>query len=378
MLNMPHATTERELSYSETLIGQLKQSANHVIFSCPETNGDIHLRPTSLLNSLEWISLSNLALSDNKSPAEKIFEARQIEEFVDEIAPPVQENENIRGGTYIFKQQAVCPFKAFSEIRLHARAVDTPVAGLRPMDRGNIVHYALELIWKVLQDSTTLIKMPETELQTLVKSCALQAIQKLMELTGTDRPNKRYLELESKRLEMILLEWLKLESLRPEFKVALQEHEIKANIGNIPITIRMDRVDELADGTRLIIDYKTGKTNDIKKWFGKRLDEPQLPLYCLVSGDNIAGISFGQLHPDNMTLSGVSKKNINIKTIKTLPETKHADAAFWDQQLQEWKNSLEKLGNDFMQGISHVDPVDIAQVCDHCQLRTFCRIHEKC
>jgi len=377
MLNMPHATTERELAWCESLIMQLKQSATNIIFSYPETNGDIHLRPTSLLNSLESVSLTELSLSDYKSPAENIFDMRMIEIFIDETAPPVNENENIRGGTHIFKQQAACPFKSFAEVRLHARSIDTPTTGLRAIDRGNIVHTALELIWKNLKNSRTLIEMPVEELKHIINTCAKKAINKTMESSDNGKRNTRYLELELKRLENILLEWLKLEKLRPEFTVAFQEHEIKATVGNIPITIRMDRIDELADGGQLIIDYKTGKNNEIKKWFGKRPDEPQLPLYCLVGGENISGISFGQLHPDTMSLSGVSKKNIHIKSIKTLPETHHADATLWNQQLHEWKIVLEDLGRNFLQGVAHVDPKDTSQICSHCKLHTFCRIHEK-
>ncbi|HSW93978.1 MAG TPA: PD-(D/E)XK nuclease family protein [Gammaproteobacteria bacterium] len=377
MLDMPHATTERELAWSESLLTQLKHSATTILFSHSKAHGDIPLRPSALLHSIESITPSELTLSDFTTPAEKIFAARRMEDFIDEVAPPVQENENIQGGTALFKQQAICPFKAFAEIRLHARAIDTPTMGLRPKDRGNIVHHAMERVWNSLKDSRTLTTLPEQELKNLITECARQAVQKTITSSALDKSNNRYLELELQRLEGIMLQWLIEEKKRPAFKVAFQEQEIQTTVGQISVTLRMDRIDELADGSQLIIDYKTGKNNDIKKWFGKRPDEPQLPLYCLSGGEAIAGISFAALHPEKVTFEGVSQKNLDIPSIRTLPEIKYADATLWEQQLAEWKTVMENLGNDFLQGIAHVDPKDPQTVCDHCQLHSFCRIHEK-
>lgn len=375
-LNMPHATTERELIYCKTLIHQLKNSATHVVMSYPEKNDDIHLQPSSLLNDIESTSLSELSLYDFASSAQAIFTTQTRESFTDEMAPPVQPNETIRGGTAIFKQQAACPFKAFAEIRLHARFIDTPTLGLRAIDRGNIVHKALELLWKTLKDSETLIKTPESQLKQIIKTCAEEAINTMLEPNNNKDSQQKYLDLERQRLEKVLVDWLIIESQRPAFKVAFQEHEINATVGNIPITLRVDRIDELNDGSHLIIDYKTGKNNEIKKWFGERPDEPQLPLYCLVSGDTISGIAFGQLHPDNMDISGISDKNIHIKSIKPLAEVNHTSVTSWDEQRQAWKMILEKLSHEFMEGNAHIDPKD-NQVCNHCHLHTFCRVHEK-
>ncbi len=374
-LNMPHATTEREYIYCESLIRQLKNSANHVIFSYPEKNEEIHLRPSALIND-SIPTLTEIRLEKFLSPAEIVLGSQQLEDFIDEIAPPIHPDETIHGGTSIFKQQAACPFKAFAEIRLHARFIEAPTLGLRAIDRGNIVHKALELFWQSIKDSQTLVKTPENQLKLFIHTCAEQAIQAVMGPFDDHQSNQRYFDLELQRLEKILFDWLQIERRRPAFKVAFQEHQINTTIGHIPIKIRVDRIDELADGSQLIIDYKTGQYNEIKKWFGERPDEPQLPLYCLLGGDTIAGIAFGQLHPDNMNMLGISKNNINIKSIKTLPEVSYATNTSWDQQLQDWKNRLENLGQQFLTGMAQVDPKE-NDVCTHCNLHTFCRVHEK-
>jgi ATP-dependent helicase/nuclease subunit B len=360
------------------LIAQLTQSASRIIFSYPQKNGDVDLRPSALLNSIEKISLEEIKISDFTSPAQKIFLEKNIEKFIDETGPIIGENEEVHGGAYIFKLQAACPFKAFAELRLHARRLETPTLGLRAIDRGNIVHKALELIWQEIKSSTILTTLSATELKQIIHDSAEQALYFILNANGDiDIPNPRYLALELLRLEKILLDWLTLEINRPEFKVAFQEFEIKVTVGSIPVTLRVDRIDELPDGNFLIIDYKTGKNNNIKDWFGTRPDEPQLPLYCIIGNRQTIAIAFGQLHPDDMALMGACKKNIDIKSMKTLPEISHAGATLWDEQLYEWRTILEKLGNDFRDGIATVDPKDLLNTCNTCKLHTFCRIHEK-
>lgn len=375
LLNMPHATTEREYLYCQSLMKQLKNTAAHVIFSYSEKNEDIHLRPSALINDIDTL-LTELTFENSLSPAELIFNSKQLENYVDETAPPIQKDEIIQGGTAIFKQQAACPFKAFAEWRLHARFIDSPTLGLRAIDRGNIVHKALEIIWQEIKDSHTLLQLSIYQLKNIIHTAAEQAIQTVMRTSEDSQSNQRYFNLELQRLEKILFDWMQIEKQRPEFKVAFQEHEIDTTIGHIPVKIRVDRIDELADGSQFIIDYKTGQYNEIKKWFSERPDEPQLPLYCVLGGEKITGIAFGQLHPDNMNMTGISKNNINIKSVKTLPEVNYASTTLWNEQLQEWKITLENLSQHFMNGVANVDPKE-KEICNHCNLQTFCRVHEK-
>ncbi|EKD55281.1 MAG: hypothetical protein ACD_60C00018G0006 [uncultured bacterium] len=372
-LHMPHATSERELIYCKKLVTQLKEHPKNIIFSHAEKEEEMDLRPSPLLNHIDTITLDDIKLSDYESIPEKIHSKKSSEIFLNDIAPPINDTEIIHGGTAIFKQQAACPFKAFTELRLHARSLETPTLGLRNIERGNIMHKALELIWKIIKNSDNLKLLTELELKKLIQENVNHAIRNVV----PDNLQKKYLLLEQKRLEKSLLEWLMLEKNRPAFNVIFQEHETHCSIGKIPLTLRIDRVDELNDGQYLIIDYKTGKNNHIKNWFSDRLDEPQLPLYCIANAEKTIGIAFGQLHADNMDLMGISKKNIDISSIKTLPEISYAKSSQWEQQLQEWKKTLESLSHDFQQGIATVDPKDRDQTCNHCTLHTFCRIYEQ-
>lgn len=373
-LNMPNASAERELIYCQELTLQLQSSASHVIFSYPAQRDDAELRPSFLLKSFPSLTSESLVLSPYTSPAEQIFQTRQVEIVENDAGPPITADEVIYGGVSIFKKQAECPFKAFAELRLHAKQIEENTLGLKPIDRGNLIHKALELIWQQLENSSNLHTLTDEALKNLIQDRATKAMREL--LPAPSEKNRRYLDLELHRLENLIWNWLQLEKTRPPFKVIAQELEVIANIGNITANMRIDRIDELADGTQLIIDYKTGKNNDYKKWFGARPEEPQLPLYCITNPSTAIGIVFAQIHPSEMNFFGISKTPIHIKSVKTLAEIKQADAMLWDEQTKLWQIHLTELSENFFRGEAEVDPKDSNLTCRQCHLQPLCRIHE--
>jgi ATP-dependent helicase/nuclease subunit B len=372
-LNMPHASAERELIYSKQLTQQLKNSSPYCIFSYPLKNADNELRPSALITHIKEISYEELILSSLTLPANILFQSKDLEFLQDEQALPIMQNEKIRGGTTLLKLQAACPFRAFAEMRLHAQPEEPQRLGLRPQDRGSIVHKALERIWHTLQNSHQLTQMDPPELLSLIQKCATDAIETI---THKKTNETRYLSLELQRLKTLLLDWLHQEKQRSPFKVIAQEQEYQTTIGNIPLTIRIDRIDELEDGSHFIIDYKTGKNNHIKHWFSQRPEEPQLPLYCLVNPDSTVGIAFAEIHPDQLSFKGISKKEMDISAIIPISKVEYANQRTWEDQQQEWQKDLNTLSNDFYQGNAAVNPKQ-QESCQYCQLQPLCRIYEK-
>lgn len=373
-LQMPHATAEKELYYSAKLTAQLKQSADMIIFSHALKLGDCDLRPSALITDCHELTSDHIKQSDFITPAEIIHQSKSIESINDEQAPVVDDNEKLKGGVNIFKQQAACAFKAFAEIRLHAKKLESPSIGLRAKDRGTITHKALELLWKQINDHETLIRLNDDELRQIIEKCANNAIEHRAKNVST---KIRYLSLESERLKNILWNWLILEKKRPPFTVISNEEERNLTIGTISLNLRVDRIDQLENGDHFVIDYKTGKYNSIKYWFGDRPEEPQLPLYCLSDQKNVKAIAFGEIHPDKFTLNGISQSHTEIDKIKSLHEINHSEITNWDDQVQSWRLVFDKLSHDFTQGNASVSPKNRIETCQYCDLKPLCRIHEQ-
>jgi ATP-dependent helicase/nuclease subunit B len=373
-LNMPHATPERELMFCQLLLAQFKQSANTLIFSHAEKNGELDLQASPLIRHVPSIHPDELNLDVYLTPSERLYQTKCIETLVDDIAPVVDANENIRGGVNILKQQALCPFKAFAECRLHAHELESPLPGLRSKDRGNIIHKVMELLWNKLDNQAALIALSREQQNKL--------LDEVIDLALTSTIHSRsdytqYLSLEKQRLHQLISEWLEGEKERPPFHVLTSEKAAQIKLGQLTLSIRIDRIDALDDGKKLIIDYKTGKNNDINSWFSERPEEPQLPLYSLVDEQNTVGISFAQVASGEHCFKGISRYSLDIKGVKLLSEIKKATVVSWPEQLIQWKSALEKLSADFYQGMAKVDPSDADQTCLWCALKPLCRINEE-
>jgi RecB family exonuclease len=70
--------------------------------------------------------------------------------------------------------------------------------------------------------------------------------------------------LEAQRLAELLATWLEVEATRSPFRVLAREERHRLDIEGLPVTVVVDRVDELGDGRLAIIDYKSGRADRTK------------------------------------------------------------------------------------------------------------------
>ncbi len=373
-LQMPHATAERELFFCKNLISQFQQCAKTVIFSHAEKNEELELQASPLIREINEASMNELHLPAFTSNIERVYTTKNLEKLNDENAPSYATDVKVQGGVDVLKQQALCPFKAFATHRLHARELESPLTGMRAKDRGNILHKALELAWKALKDQNTLTAMPDDELDNLIQNCVHSA---LTFTTNAHTDALQYITLEKQRLHKLIRSWLDIEKSRPLFKVSDTEIKCQTTISKLTFDIRIDRIDELDDGSKLVIDYKSGKNNDINSWFSDRPEEPQLPVYVLLDPEKTSGLSFAQLFPGDHGFKGISSRNLDIKGFKTIEEINKEAPANWKEQISQWQTILTKLSDDFYSGAAKVDPKDPAQTCNWCALKPLCRINEE-
>jgi ATP-dependent helicase/nuclease subunit B len=356
---LPHSSPERELEFASKLMDRLLASAPHVVLSYPEADGDRALRPSPLVAGGLWLDGDNENASDDWIAAMRA--SAVFDEMMDEIGPELLQSDST-GGASLFKDMAACPFRAFARHRLGARPLEDAELGLSYRDRGTTVHKALEVIWSELGSHARLMELSPQQVEALIARGADAAVAKLGPGIGRD--------LEKRRLQKLLLEWLGIEKSRGEFTVAGIETERIISIGGLDIKTRADRVDALSDGREIILDYKTGQLK-ARGWEGERPDEPQLPLYCASSGQSVAGAAFAMIRTGELQFRGLTANNASLPSLKKMS----MDPVIpFELQLLEWRRVLEHLADDFRAGKAHVDPKPDA--CDNCGLRALCRIRE--
>lgn len=196
-----------------------------------------------------------------------------------------------------------------------------------------------------------------------------------------ERMPRRYLGLEESRLVNLVTEWLDYEAARLPFSISQTEADRPIELAGLDFRVRLDRIDKLNDGSLLVIDYKTGEVST-KGWDLPRPDDVQLPLYAGFALDRaeeaLGGLVFAKLRagerqrefagrvfePAATLFGGLKKSNALVKNTLTL------------ELLSTWREYIEQLARDFIEGRAEVDPRDYPQTCERCELPVLCRIHE--
>jgi hypothetical protein len=182
------------------------------------------------------------------------------------------------------------------------------------------------------------------------------------------------------RLLVLLGEWLNLEARRPPFSVETMEAWHRESFGPLTLQTRIDRIDRLADGSQVIIDYKTGLAT-VGDWLGDRPVEPQLPLYTLDRrGSELAAVAFAKVRRGDCSFVGLGREDGLLPGVASASghrQLEGTEIGNWDDLLKSWRDTLHKLGEEFAHGQAQVDPINGRQACDRCDLQTLCRIADQ-
>lgn len=355
--DMPRSSPQRELLVAQKLTANLMQGAKfNVIFSYAKFVDDREIQPSSLLADVPEITLD---LSRNAIKQTRI----ELEVWHDPNAPKLN-TTYLSGGTRALQLQAQCPFKANAELRLNARPLEEPQNFLTPKERGSLVHEVLEQFWHMCKSLTQLKSFTALELESKLFKIIEQVLlnlQKRWPLTLTNN----YILLESQRLYSLISRWLEYEAGRLSFVVYSLEQKHLTQVGPLQINLQIDRIDQLIDGTYLVIDYKTGNTI-IDEWFTDPIYAPQIPLYAVYAIDQVAGAAIATLRPNNLRFLGVSEQDGVLPDVKSF--------ANWSEQKQTWRERLERTAQELCAGHATVTPYS-NKVCSQCNLHAFCRIY---
>jgi ATP-dependent helicase/nuclease subunit B len=366
--NMPHCSAERERNFSKKVLEQLQASCHYFIASFPEIEKDEATRISPLVASLKTIELENLDLSEYVSIQKYLQKNRELEPYPDEVAPPIHEKEKSLGGSGALKSQAHCPFQAFARYRLHSHSIPDTTLGYNPLEHGILVHRALELFWKHVKSSNQIQQLSLEDRASLIDTI----IQKVIPPSH----HNRFSVLHKESLNTLLNDYIDTEINREPFTVFSCEENLNTQLGDLSLSLKIDRVDQLESGEFILIDYKTGNTTP-SHWFGHRLREPQLPLYAISYHQAISGICFTQIKKRDIQIKGIAAEDAKHSFLPSLVKQTSKEAKNdWASQLIDWRRSITALAKDFQQGVASVSPQN-QQTCNTCDLQTLCRIHKK-
>jgi probable DNA repair protein len=368
--DLPRSSPDRELEFTEALTARLLASAPAVVVSYPQREDDSDLRVSPLFSTLPEIGADELGLRFPARYVGQILESSRLETLEDQNGPPCNDTA-FGGGTSLFKLQATCPFKAFAELRLGAKALDQWEPGLGELDRGHLIHRVLERIWKQLGSHKSLLATSDDRLAVVVRLTIGAEIHDLSRRRRALR-RSRFAAIEQARLEGVITDWLTLEKEREPFTVLEQEESRRVSVGGIDVLIRTDRVDLLGDGGLVILDYKTGECSP-SDWVGARPDEPQVPIYAVTADSPVSGVFFGRLKTGKVGFRGLAESEGLVPGVKL---ARNRPPLPLSETIEDWRAVLNQLGDDFLEGRAAVDPKDRRLSCRYCALPTLCRINE--
>jgi ATP-dependent helicase/nuclease subunit B len=288
-----------------------------------------------------------------------------LERVTDELAPPLASDERT-GGVGTLKAQSRCAFRGFAESRLQCERLERPVPGFNERERGELIHEALEHIWSVLRDSNRLRAIAADARTQLLDEAIARSLAKVCRRRD---PGARWRQRERERMRGVLDKWLEIENLREPFEVEqLEQGTEVARHAGLEFRVRIDRVDRLADGSRVLIDYKTGRAP--VDWRGERPDNPQLPIYALLRPQGLVAVAYGKVNATECSFVAETDRRAVFKPWgrESTLEGQSSLAAL----IEMWSVRIARLAADFAAGRAEVAPT--AQACKTCGLHGLCRV----
>ncbi|MGC9291987.1 MAG: PD-(D/E)XK nuclease family protein [Acidobacteriaceae bacterium] len=390
---MPHASAQVDYNYACNMTQRAIAASGKTVFSFPmedaaiETNAArrpqmaVRISPViqDLLPSVapvaarEWVPEIGVSMWSRH--------ANETVPVSSEMNVPFTA-QKIQSGASFLKQQAACPYKAFVELRLSATTPRPFAVGITASNQGKIIHEILRGLWEKMKDRETLHALTMGQRLDALEGHIQDSLSKLSACGPFDRA---LLITEAEKLRKRLLDWLDIEEQRPDFTVLACEYTLKDGfIGDIQVDCRIDRIDNVVEGT-VLIDYKTG-TTVVSACDGERPDEPQLPAYAVLMRNQAAfdrpliGVAIGSLQA----------KSLGFKVVYSLPqvfERKEANGprsrtsilktkSGFMERVDIWEDTLQHLAKDFCAGVASVDPKSPGITCAYCDQRILCRVAE--
>ena len=343
----PRATPEREREWAQHMYVQLCGLAPTVILSAPKHEGERGLRPSPLIQ--------HVPLQDAGERVNSEVPACELLEYIeDNQAPALHSDENVKGGVALLETQARNPLWAFVRYRLGAHGLPAYSALAPTSARGMFLHAVMQAVWETFRSQAQCQHMIAAGdvreiLENLIHAAAEQELVAL---------NPALRALEEKRAFRIVTAWLALECEREPFVAVQIEEKHELSIAGLTLNVRLDRMDQLEDGSRVVIDYKGGGSlpKVLSDWQRERPVQLQLPAYAAVLAkegilDTVAGMLLVHLHSGPQSPTGLLSRDIGLKGPTLFQDADYPDAD-WSAAMLRLKDVVHGLASEFSAGLA--------------------------
>ncbi len=237
-----------------------------------------------------------------------------------------------------------CPYRFFALRQLRLKEADELDTELDKRDFGNWLHHLLKLFHEELKMAPAL---DQPERQALLNAAAEQARLALGLSAGEFLP----FAAAWPRVSAGYLQWLAgHEAGGATFREAEAWRE--APLGRLTLVGKIDRIDRLADGSTLVIDYKTEAPASTAQRLREPLEDTQLAFYAaLLSDDTLAG-----------TYVNVGEKDAT----RSYPQEHIVDLR--DQLLEGIAGDLARIADG-----APMAALGEGKACEFCAARGLCR-----
>ena len=391
-VGMASASAAGQLLRAQTELLAWRRCASQLRLSWARQHEDALLLPSAMLENLprEEVALANI------DPLLAIRAASQpTMSFADDRGPAWNSNVKLPGGSRSLELQDSCEFRAFAELRLDAQSLQSAQPGTDRRERGKLMHRALYEFWTLTGGRAGLAALSNEQLAARIADCVQRAGASHTEpilpaQQGVTRNRRR----EEARACRQLLRLCQFELRRQDFSVLLSEQSLTVMIDAATLSLRLDRVDELADQDLALIDYKTGEPANANEWFAARPRPVQLLVYltaltAMSEGDRaklaltmrpigvLASLHIGRKAP---RFKGVGASALRLPGQLLSPGARNWQgpnaAANWQAQLTLWQQRVRTLASEFLAGAATPNPLN-RHTCKHCTLTPLCRRVER-
>ena len=136
------------------------------------------------------------------------------------------------------------------------------------------------------------------------------------------------------------------------------------------LSFKVDRVDLLPDGGRVIIDYKSKTGNSLGDWTRTPIQAPQLPCYSEVI-DDVVAVAVASVTSDKAGYRPIGAAMGVRSDAASQREMEEKAGLTWDELQCQWRDELDRLVADFIRGSVVATPS--AKACRYCDYTAICR-----